>query len=337
MKRPRHSAVVAVIFTMVTLGLSFSASGQEKYPSSPIILVVGSPAGGSSTDTFARLLAEKLATPLDVNIVVFNKPGANANIAAEFVARANPNGHTLLFNTSGVVLSIALGEPLGYKLFTDLAPVAPFSAVPYIIMVRPAFPANNVGELIGLLKSNPSKLTYGSAGTGNATHLGIMMFLEVNKLSALHIPYKGIAPALVDLVGGRLDFAMSTVVSASPLVRTKRLRALASTGMQRSSILSDVPTLHESGLTGFEVSGWYGVMAPAKVSPAIISRLNREILQQLQEPDMLMRLEQQGAQAFSATPSKYAAYLNSELVRWSRIVKSAPKEDVGVISGAAAQ
>ena len=327
----------ALIVAITTLVLSFSSEGQEKYPSSPIRLVVGSPAGGSSTDTFARLLAEKLATPLDVNVIVFNKPGANGNIAAEFVARANPNGHTLLFNTSGVVLSIALGEPLGYKLFTDLAPVALFSAVPYIIMVRLAIPANNASELIGHLKSNPSKLTYGSAGTGNATHLGIMMFLEANKLSALHIPYKGIAPALLDLVGGRLDFAMSTVVSASPLVKSKRLRALASTGMQRSSILPDVPTLHESGMTGFEVSGWYGVMAPAKVSSAIVSRLNREILKQLQEPDTLMRLEQQGAQAFSATPSKYADYLNSELVRWGRLVKSESKDSVGVISGSATQ
>ncbi len=318
-----HSALLATVIAMPVLAVSFPAAAQDKYPASPIRLVVGSPAGGSSTDTFARLLGEKLAIVLGANIVVDNKPGANANIAAEFVARANPNGHTLLFNTSGVVLSIALGEPLGYKLFTDLAPVALFTAVPYVIMVRPAIPANNAGELIGHLRSNPGKLTYGSAGTGNATHLGIMMFLEANKLSALHVPYKGIAPALVDLTGGRLDFAMSSVVSATPLVKGKRLRAIASTGLQRASILPDVPTLHESGMTGFEVTGWYGVMAPAKVPPAIVNRLNGEILKLLQDPDMLARLEQQGAQPFGATPGKYAAYLNSELERWSRLVKSA--------------
>jgi tripartite-type tricarboxylate transporter receptor subunit TctC len=333
MTSPSRGALLVVIVAMAVAALSFPASGQEKYPASPIRLVVGSPAGGSSTDTFARLLAEKLATPLGVNIVVDNKPGANANIAAEFVARANPNGHTLLFNTSGVVLSIALGEPLGYKLFTDLAPVALFTAVPYVIMVRPAIPANNATEFIGYLRSNPGKLTYGSAGTGNATHLGVMMFLEANKLSALHVPYKGIAPALVDLTGGRLDFAMSSVVSATPLVKGKRLRALASTGMQRSSVLPDVPTLHESGMPGFEVSGWYGVMAPAKVTPAIVGRLNNEIQKQLQDPDMLARLEQQGGQPFISTPGKYAAYLNSELERWGRLIKSAQKEGAGGVAG----
>lgn len=336
MTRPRHSILQAVVIAMANVALSFPASGQEKYPASPIRLVAGTPAGGSSTDTFARLLAEKLAIPLGTNILVDNRPGANANIAAELVARANPSGHTLLFNTSGVVLSIALGEPLGYNLFTDLVPVALFTAVPYVLMVRPTISANNVGDLISYVRSNPDKLTYGSAGTGNATHLGMMMFLEANKLSALHIPYKGIAPALVDLTGGRLDLAMSSVVSATPLVTGKRLKALASTGKQRSSILPDVPTLHESGMTGFELSGWYGVMAPAKVSSTIVSRLNGEILKLLQDPDVLARLERLGGQPFGSTPSQYAAYLSSELERWSRLVKRTQKEGAGLAPSAGA-
>jgi len=316
-------ALLAIALGLSVAAASLPAAGQDKYPTSPIRLVVGSPAGGSSTDTFARLLAQKLATPLGTNVVVDNKPGANGNIAAELVARANPNGHTLFFNTSGVVLSIALGEPLNYNLFTDLAPVALFSAVPYVLMVRPSIPANTVGEFIGSLRSNPDKFTYGSAGTGNATHLGMVMFLEANKLSALHVPYKGIAPALVDLTGGRLDFAMSSVVSATPLVKGKRLKGLAVTGLQRTLNLPDLPTLHESGMTGFEVSGWYGVLAPAKVAPAIVNRLNGEILKLLQDPDMLARLDQQGGQPFGATPEKYAAYLVSEVERWSRLVKRA--------------
>ncbi len=325
LKAPLKSIHPAVLLTMVAAALTTSvaspATAQDKYPASPIRLVVGSPAGGSSTDTFARLLAQKIAPALGVNIVADNRPGANANIAAELVAKATPNGYTLLFNTSGVVLSIALGEPLNYNLLTDLAPVALFTAAPYVIMVRPAVLANTAAELIELLRASPGKLSYGSAGTGNVTHLGMMLFLEANKLNALHVPYKGIAPALVDLTGGRLDLAMSSVVSAAPLIIGKRLRGLALTGLRRSSSLPDLPTLNESGMKGFEVSGWYGLMAPAKTPQAIVNRLNGEVRKVLQDADTLARLEQQGAQPFGSSVEAYAAYLKSELERWGRLIK----------------
>lgn len=188
-------------------------------------------------------------------------------------------------------------------------------------MVRPAVLANTAAELIELLRASPGKLSYGSAGTGNVTHLGMMLFLEANKLNALHVPYKGIAPALVDLTGGRLDLAMSSVVSAAPLIIGKRLRGLALTGLRRSSSLPDLPTLNESGMKGFEVSGWYGLMAPAKTPQAIVNRLNGEVRKVLQDADTLARLEQQGAQPFGSSVEAYAAYLKSELERWGRLIK----------------
>lgn len=320
MTRFHFAPLLTLVAEALVLHVAGPAAAQDKYPASPIRLVVGSPAGGSSTDTFARLLAQKIAPVLGVNVVVENRPGANANIAAELVAKATPNGHTLLFNTSGVVLSIALGEPLNYNLMTELAPVALFTAAPYVIMVRPAIPANTTAEFIALLRASPGKLSYGSAGTGNATHFGMMLFLDANKLNALHVPYKGIAPALVDLTGARLDFAMSSVVSAASLVKGKRLRGLALTGLLRSSTLPEVPTLHESGMKGFEVSGWYGVMAPAKTPQTVVNTLNSEVRKLLRDADTLARLEQQGAQPFGSTVEEYAAYLKSELNGWSRLV-----------------
>ncbi len=316
----RTSSLLAV------LALSLSTTGspavaQDRYPAFPIRLLVGSPAGGGSTDVFARMLAQKLSAQLGTNVVVENKPGANANIANEFVARSAPNGYTLLFNTSGIVLSIALGEALNYNVFTDLTPVALVSTVPYVLMVHPSVAANTVGELIAYLKANPDKLAYGSAGTGNVTHLGMLMFLEANGLSALHVPYKGIAPALIDVTSGRLQFAMSSAVSATPLVKAKRLRGLAITSLERSKILPDVPTLNETVMPGFEVSGWYGVMAPAKTPPAIVRKLNEEILRVLQDPDTISRLQQEGGEPFGSTPEKYATYLSGELDRWTKLIR----------------
>jgi len=306
------------------LALALSAAqpsaAQEGFPSSRVRLVVSFPPGGS-TDVFARVLAQKLSTQMNATVIVDNRPGANGNIGNESVVRAAPDGHTLLFNTSAVVLGIALGETLGYNLQKDLAPVALVASVPLVLTSYPGVPVETVPQFVAHLKANPNKLAYGSAGNGNITHLGNLLFLEANGLSALHVPYKGASPALLDVIAGRLQFATTTIVSSAPLVKSKRLRGLAVTSLQRSQLLPDVPTLAESSMPGFEVGAWYGVMAPAKTPATIVKRLNVEILQALQDAETKSRLAQEGAGLFSSTPELYGAYMVAELERWSQLIK----------------
>jgi len=297
------------------------AQAQDSYPRSPIRLVIGFAPGGS-TDVLGRLIAQKLSAQLGVNVVADNRAGANGNIAIEIVVKATPDGHTLLFNTSAVVLGRALGEKVSYDLFRDLAPIAPVGTVPLVLSVHPALPVNTVADFIAYAKANPGKLTYGSAGTGNITHLGALMFLDANGLTALHVPYKGASPAFLDLIGGRLQFATMTMAPSVPLVTSKRIKALAVTSPKRSQLLPDVPALSES-MPGFEVGAWYGVMAPAGTPRAIVQRLNTEILKALQDPDSKARFAQEGAELFALSPEQYQAYLRSELERWSKLIKSA--------------
>jgi len=308
-----------LVFSLMGIGSQVFAQGN--FPISPIRIVVAFPPGGS-TDVFARLLAQKLSSQMGVSVLVENKPGANGNIGNELVSRSAPDGHTLLFNTSAVVLAPALGEKLSYNVFTDLAPVARFSTVPLVLTVHPSLAANNVKEFIAYLRANPGKLAYGSAGTGNITHLGNLMFLEANGLSALHVPYKGSSPALLDVVGGRLQFSTPTIVSAAPLVKSKRLRGVAVTSLNRAQLLPDIPSLNESAMPGFEVGAWYGVMAPAKTPAAILRKLNHEVLRVLQDPEAKSRLADNGAELFGSAPEEYGAYMNSELERWTKLIKS---------------
>lgn len=310
-------------FSAVVLSVMFTpAFAQETYPSAPIRLVLGFPPG-ATTDVVARLLAQKLGSQMNVSIVVDNKPGANGNVGTEFVAKARPDGYTLLVNTSGVSLSPALGEKLGYDILKDLVPIALVAATPSSLVVHPSLPANTPAEFITYARANPNKLAYGSTGIGNITHLGVVVFLQANGLTALHVPYKGAAPANIDLVAGRVQFRFSEMASVLPLVREKRIRLLALTGLKRSPLLPDVPTLSESVMPGFEAGGWFGLMAPAQTSPAIIRRLNAEVMRALQDPESQARLTGENAEPRGSTPEEYTAYIKSELERWTRIVKSA--------------
>lgn len=297
------------------------ARAQDGYPRSPIRLLIGFAPGGS-TDVLARLLAQKMSTQLSTNVVVDNRAGANGNIANEMATRATPDGYTLLFNTSAVILGLALGEKASFDLFKDLTPVALVATVPLVLSTQPALPVNSVADFIAYARSNPGKLTYGSAGSGNITHLGALIFLDANGLSAVHVPYKGASPAFLDMIGGRLQFATMTMAPSVPLVTSKRIKALAVTSPKRSQLLPDVPALSES-MPGFEVGAWYGVMAPANTPRPIVQRLNAMILKALQEPDSKTRFSQEGAELFASSPDQYRAYLKSELDRWSKLMKSA--------------
>lgn len=301
-------------------GLAGAAPAQTAYPDKPIKLVLAFPPGGP-TDLVARVLAQKLGEQMGQTVIVENKPGANGNIAAELVAKSLPDGYTVFYNTSAVALSPALYKKLGYDVLSDFAPVALTAVIPLVLAVHPSLPVTTIQEFIDYLKLNPGKFSYGSAGNGNITHLGAFLMLQAKGLSAAHIPYKGSAPALMDLVGGQTQFTTDTVNSALPFIKEKRLRALAVTSLTRTSVLPDVPTLNETVMPGFEVGAWQGLLVPAKTSPEIVKRLNAEILKALASSDVRAKLALQGAEPLGSTPTEYGAYIKSEVDRWIKVVK----------------
>jgi tripartite-type tricarboxylate transporter receptor subunit TctC len=313
--------LLALISSSLWLPVS-PAAAQDIYPASPIRVIVGFAAGGS-TDLIARLMAQKLSTQMNTSVVVDNRVGANTNIAADLVAKAKPDGYTILFNPPSQVLSRAFGETLTYDLFRDLTPLALFATAPQVLVVHPSIPANTAAQFIALVKANPNKLAYGSAGTGSIIHLGALLFLQLNKLTALHVPYKGGAPAMIDLIAGRIEFTMQSTTTVLPGIRAKRVRPLAIAGLKRSPLLPELPTLAETVMPGFEMGSWTGVMLPAGTPPAIITRLHAEIMKVLQDPDMKARLAQDGIEPLGSTPEQYGAYLKNELDRWTRVIKTA--------------
>ncbi len=311
----RGLAIACALF-----GLAGAAPAQTAYPDKPIKLVLAFPPGGP-TDLVARVLAQKLGEQMGQTVIVENKPGANGNIAAELVAKSLPDGYTVFYNTSAVALSPALYKKLGYDVLSDFAPVALTAVIPLVLAVHPSLPVTTIQEFIDYLKLNPGKFSYGSAGNGNITHLGAFLMLQAKGLSAAHIPYKGSAPALMDLVGGQTQFTTDTVNSALPFIKEKRLRALAVTSLTRTSVLPDVPTLNETVMPGFEVGAWQGLLVPAKTSPEIVKRLNAEILKALASSDVRAKLALQGAEPLGSTPTEYGAYIKSEVDRWIKVVK----------------
>ncbi len=293
----------------------------QTYPSKPITLVIPFPPGGP-TDLVARVLAKKLGEQMGQSVVVDNKPGANGNIGAMAVVKAPADGHTVLYNTSSITLSPALYKSLGYDVQRDLAPVALTAVVPLALVVNPNVPANNVREFVAYAKANPGKLSYGSAGNGNVTHLAAYQFVQSQGLDATHIPYKGSAPADVDLVAGQIQFMTDTINSVMPFIKDKRLKLLAVTTAKRMSLFPEAPTLAETVMPGFEAGAWQGVMVPAGTPAAVVQRLNSELLKALKSPEVLEKLAQQGAEALGSSPEEYGAYVKKELARWASVVKA---------------
>jgi len=307
------------------LGLAAAAclplsAWAQAYPSKPITLLVPFPPGGP-TDLVARVLAKKMSEQMGQSIVIDNKPGANGNIAAVAAARAPADGYTVLYNTSSITLSPALYKSLAYDVQRDLAPVALTAVVPLALVVNPAVPANNVREFIAYAKANPGKLSYGSAGNGNVTHLAAFQLVRHHDIDATHVPYRGSAPADVDLVAGQIQFMTDTINSVMPFVKDNRLRGLAVTSIKRSSLLPDLPTLAESGMPGFDAAAWQGIVVPTGTPADIIQKLNAEVNKALAHPDLRSRLAAQGAEILGGTPADYAAHLRTEMPRWAKAVK----------------
>ena len=297
------------------------AQAATGYPARPITMVVPFPPGGP-TDLVARVLAQKLGEQLGQSVIVDNRAGANGNIGASFVAKAPADGYTLLYNTSAIALSPALYKSVPYSVQKDFVPVALVAVVPLALVTHPSVPANSVKEFVDYAKANPGKLSYGSAGSGNVTHLGAFQFLQANGIEATHVPYKGSAPADVDLAGGQIQFMTDTVNSVMSFVRDKRMKMLAVTTAKRMSLFPDVPTLAESGMPGFEVGAWQGVLVPAGTPRPVVERLNTEIVKALASAEVRDKLALQGAEPLGSTPEQYGDYIRKELERWAGVVKA---------------
>ncbi|MGI4777706.1 MAG: Bug family tripartite tricarboxylate transporter substrate binding protein [Janthinobacterium lividum] len=321
----RRMAVGAIAaFAALAAGSAFAqgaAPPPGAYPTRPITMVVPFPPGGP-TDLVARVLAQKIGEQMGQSVLVDNRGGANGNIGATYVAKATADGYTILYNTSSITLSPSLYKNVPYDVTKDFLPVSSVAVVPLGLVVNPSIPVNNVAEFIAYARANPGNLSYGSAGNGNVTHLGAFQFLQANGLEATHVPYKGSAPADVDLVGGQIQFMTDTVNSVMSFVRDKRLKMLAVTTGKRMALFPDVPTLAESGMPGLEVGAWQGVMVPAGTPPAVVSRLNAEIVKALNTPAVRERLALQGAEPLGSTPGEYGAYVQKELKRWAGVVKA---------------
>lgn len=298
-------------------------AAADHFPSKTIQIVAPFPPGGT-TDVLARAIAQELSKTIGQQVIVENRPGASGMIGAGSVAKAAPDGYTLLLSTPGpITINPHLFSRMAYHPEKDFVPITQIGTVPQILVVHPSVKANNVRELIALAKAHPGKLHYGSVGNGSTLHLAGEMFNTMAGTKLVHVPYKGSAPALTDLLGGQIELMFDVIVSSLPQVTDGKLRALAVTGDKRSASAPDVPTVSESGLPGYNVVTWYGLMAPAGTPPAVIDFLNKEIVRALHTPSVQQRLTSLGADLVASSPQEFAAYLKEESAKWGEVVKRA--------------
>jgi tripartite-type tricarboxylate transporter receptor subunit TctC len=300
------------------------AAHAQAYPTKPVKIVVPYAPGGPN-DIVARLLAEKLTQANGQTFLVENRPGGGSNIGAEAVAKAAPDGYTLLVAATSHSINMTLfpKENLKYDLTKDFAPVSLLMTGPLVLVTNAANPAKNLKEFVGQAKARQGKMSYGSSGNGASTHLAVEMFNQRAGIQTIHVPYKGSGPALTDLMGGQIDFMIDTMLSAMPFVTSGKLKALATTGKTRSPVLPDVPTVAEQGYPGFEAVAWIGLLAPAKTPPEIVAKLNADVKKIIERPEFKARLSVQGFNAEWQKPETFAGLMKNEVQKWGAIVKSA--------------
>jgi tripartite-type tricarboxylate transporter receptor subunit TctC len=315
------AAVVGLCISLLLMTQSSHAQSGQAYPTKPVRFVVAYPPGGP-TDILARLLSPKLQAALGQPFIVESRPGAGGNVGTDFVAKSPADGYTILLTASGPIsINVTLYKSLPYDPARDLTPVIHVASVPLVLVVHPSVPAKTVSELIALLKAKPEGYSFASAGNGTPQHLSAELFKTMADVKMLHVPYKGSAPAINDLVGGQVPVAFESMVSVLPQVKGGRLRALATTGNRRSGLLPDVPTVAEAGLPGYESIAWYGVMAPGGTPKPIVDKLNAEISKALDTPELKQRVADLGSDSVHGTPEQFGAFIKSETSRWGKVVK----------------
>ena len=313
----RHAAASALLFVAIAAGAL-----AQQYPNKPIRLLVGFAAGGPS-DVAARVISQKLAEKWGQQVIVDIRPGAAGNIATELAAKAPPDGYTLLEPAFAHAVNPILYPKLPFDATRDFAPILLFASIANLLVVHPSLPVHSVKELIAFAKTRPDQLTFGSAGSGTASHFAGELLNTMGGVKITHIPYKGLAPAHTEVIGGQLSLMFDGLVTGLPAAKAGRLRALAVTTLKRWQGAPDIPTMSEAGLAGFEVNSWYGLLAPAGTPREIITRLNTEVARSLREPDARERLYSIGAEPMSGTPEQFAAYIQSEMTKWAKVVKAA--------------
>ncbi len=310
------------VLSLCALAVVEVHAAAQGFPSRPLRLVSPfSPGGGN--DFLSRTMAGAMAPDLGQPVVVDNRPGANTAIGMDIVAKSAPDGHTLIMTSSTQAINATLYPNLPYDSIKSFQPISMVGTNPLIVAVPAGSAITSVGALIAAAKARPGELTYPSAGTGNATHLGGELFATMASVKLLHVPYKGSAPGITDLIAGRLSVVFSTPASVLPHIKGGRLRALATTGSRRSAIAPDLPTVAESGVPGYEAASWYGIVGPAGIPRPVVLRLHASIARALGEGDVRRAIIGQGIDPVGNTPDEFAAYVTTEIAKWAKVLKSA--------------
>ncbi|MBI4191444.1 MAG: tripartite tricarboxylate transporter substrate binding protein [Betaproteobacteria bacterium] len=312
--------LLCTVFSLVLCASIAGAALAQSYPNKPIRIIVPAPAGGGS-DLVTRIIGLKLAAAFGQPVIIDNRGGAGGNIAAELAAKASPDGYTLLVVAASHAINPSLYRKLSYDPAKDFAPVTQMTSQAYILLAHPSVPAKTVNELIALAKSKKGGIVYASNGSGEAGHLGMELLKTLAGFDAVHVPYKGSGPTIIGLIAGQVDASFLSPPSALPQVRSGKVKALAVTSLKRSVLLPDIPTIAESGFPGYEVSGWFGMLAPAGTPREVVAKLYQEVSRSLKLPDAGDRLVAAGQDPVGSTPEEFAAYIQAETVKWAKVIK----------------
>ena len=311
---------ILIIAAALTFAVPALGADAQAYPQKPIRLVLPVPPGGGS-DIIVRPVSQKLSSSLGQQIVVDYRGGAGGNIAAEIVAKAAPDGYTLLWVNTGIATNVSLYKKINYDPIRDFTAITQLTSQCYVFVVHPSVPVSNVQQFVALSKTRTGGLSYASTGAGSLPHLGMELLKVRGQFPGTHVPYKGAGPALIDIIGGQVDVMFPTIISGAPFVKAGKLRAIAVTSLTRAPLLPAVPTVAEQGFAGFEFNGWFGMVAPAGTPRDAIALLNAEITRTLRLPDVAERLTGDGAVAVGNTPEEFGAYIKSEMVKWEAIIR----------------
>ena len=313
--------ILATAAAAVTLSVACASALAQPWPTQPIKIVVGYPAGGAS-DVAARIIGQKIGEQMGQPVVIENKPGAASNIGADAVAKALPDGYTLLLGTISLSVNPSLYPKMSYDPVKDLAAISMISSTPFLLVVNPKAPYHSAKELLDAARANKGRIDYATAGNGSGSHLFTELLSSTAGVKLNHVPYRGAAPAMNDVLGNQVSVTFDNIITTLPLVKAGKLRALAVSTKQRSRVAPDIPTLAESGVPGFDATAWFGLFAPAGTPREIIQRLNREVVEAVKDPVVSEKLLQLGAEPVSTTPEAFEAFFRGEVAKWGQVVRN---------------